>query len=110
MKKEEEFHLDKDSVKERYEELRHEVLSQEEKGLLYSKGLALFIRQGMVGWMQVWSQCAVYAEAVKEEHEKTGRDSEFTDARRQIIMIVANMVLSSGMYKNFAQEGIERCA
>ena len=30
MKKEEEFHLDKDSIQERYEELRQEVLTQEE--------------------------------------------------------------------------------
>lgn len=110
MKKDEEFHLDKESIQQRYEELRQEVLAQEEKGFIYSKGLALFNRQGMVGWLQAWSQCTVYAHGIKEGQEKVEKDIEFTDAHRQIIMIVANMILSSGMYKNFAQEGLERCA
>jgi hypothetical protein len=110
MKKEEEFHLGKESIQQRYEELRQEVLTHEEKGFIYSKGLALFNRQGMAGWLQAWSQCIVYAHGIKEGQEKPEKDTEFAGARRQIIMIVANMILSGGMYKNFAQEGLERCA
>jgi hypothetical protein len=110
MKKEEEFHLGKESIQQRYEELRQEVLTREEKGFIYSKGLAMFIRQGMLGWLQAWSQCTVYAHGIKEGQEKLEKDTELAGARKQIIMIVANMILSGGMYKNFAQEGLERCA
>jgi hypothetical protein len=40
----------------RYEALRRQALG----GIgMQSQGMALFVRHGMVAWMQAWSQCAV---------------------------------------------------
>lgn len=40
----------------RYEVLRRQALG----GVgVQSQGMALFVRRGMVAWMQAWSQCAV---------------------------------------------------
>jgi len=40
----------------RYEALRRQAIG----GVgVQSQGMALFVKRGMVAWMQVWSQCAV---------------------------------------------------
>lgn len=41
---------------ERYEDLRCQVLG-EGMGRGGNAGLALFVRQGMAGWMRAWSDC-----------------------------------------------------
>jgi len=42
-------------VAERYEELRRQVLSPNGRG--GGEGLALFLRQGMNGWIIAWLRC-----------------------------------------------------
>ena len=45
-----------DGLIARYETLRRQALD----GIgMQSQGMALFVRRGMVAWMQAWSQCAV---------------------------------------------------
>jgi hypothetical protein len=40
---------------------RYEVLRRQALGgvVVPSQGMALFVRRGMVAWMQAWSQCAL---------------------------------------------------
>jgi hypothetical protein len=45
-----------DGLIARYETLRRQALD----GIgMQSQGMALFVRRGVVAWMQAWSQCAV---------------------------------------------------
>lgn len=42
---------------ERYEALRGAALGAATTAAPHARGLALFMRQGMVGWMRAWSSC-----------------------------------------------------
>lgn len=84
----------------RYEELRHEVLHG--KILQYdageyarSKGLALFLRHGMVGWLKAWSFCKELKPALPEEKGEPVNNTITDDIKYKAAIILANMALYS---------------
>jgi len=82
-----------DGVTAAYEELRQAVL-EGRTVRAQSQALALFVRQGMLGWMTAWSQCRaarVTGEGVRPP--VTGGAMLADEACIRVIRILAEMVL-----------------
>ena len=79
----------------RYEELRRAVLSGHQSNN-NSWGMALFIRQGFIGWMRAWPMCD--APARPKKCRSTGMaDTQLlvpSSLQEQITILLANMILN----------------
>jgi len=84
--------LDKDMLRGRYEQLRSDVLGT---GYIRSQGYALFLRQGMRRWLEVWSECTVPEHRTKERREVSLPQSFSSDLRREAAILLANMAFHS---------------
>jgi hypothetical protein len=84
-----------DGVVDRYEELRTQVLCRHGRaggGL----GLALFLRQGMKGWLEGWSRGVAAGPAKAPNRSRLGEGMVPWDLRGEVVGILAGMVLSIG--------------
>lgn len=90
-----------DILIKRYEELRNEVINNKisqfaEMHISQNKGHALFLRQGMIGWVKAWSLCKEPRPALPEEPTKQVHNNPVTDdIKSQVTIILANMALYS---------------
>lgn len=89
-----------DILIKRYEELRSEVINSEiaqyaEIHISQNKGRALFLRQGMIGWIKAWSLCTEPRPALAEEPTKQVHNPVTDDIKSQVTIILANMALYS---------------
>lgn len=81
-----------DGLISRYEELRQQALGRP-SGIPRGQGLALLMRSGIAGWMQVWAQCVVAVPASPKQ--RLGEDEIFPfEMHREVTMILAAMVLN----------------
>ena len=80
-----------DELRARYEELRRQILQQDEGGRR-GEGLALFVRRGMKEWISAWSQCTV-SNTKKRQEQTSHEEMIFPDVRSDIVMILTGMVL-----------------
>lgn len=71
-----------------YEGLRRAAL-----GSSRESGFALFVRQGMTGWMQAWSKLEMWEVAVSQIKKSPERDP-LIPLNREAVMILASMALS----------------
>lgn len=84
---------DKSILNTRYEDLRNDVLHSFPEIVKQSQGLALFLRQGMIGWLNAWSKCSPphVVEDKKEEYAYQGLP---VDLRAQVANVLTNMTLN----------------
>jgi hypothetical protein len=76
-----------------YEELRQAVLDRR-IAHAQSQALALFVRQGMLGWVTAWSQCCAVRVTSESARSLTTRAAVLADgAGTQVVRILADMVL-----------------
>ena len=81
--------FDYNEIYDRYEMLRSEALNASG---MHCRGLALFSRQGMSGWMEAWTGCRqVVPEAPVIQYLPTGKSSQLT-------VLLANMILEAEGY------------
>ena len=84
-----------DSWRQRYEHLRRRVLAGESaEG--DSWGLALFVRRGLVAWMNAWPKDEAQAPppARRASPFPENRATFASCLREQIVMLLVNMILS----------------
>lgn len=79
--------------KTRYEDLRRHVLDGHAANGRW--GLALFIRQGLVAWMQAWPGCSPAGSASADPMPRriADRPSLPSNLRSQITSVLVNMLL-----------------
>jgi len=87
--------MDKESLNERYEDLRAESLDSCVRNYQKSRGLALFIRQGMVAWSEAWSKYACCEFQVREEKSVEVEKNLPVDLRSQVTVLLTNMALDA---------------
>jgi hypothetical protein len=75
-----------------YEELRRQVRG-EWGGRRGALGLALFIRQGMKGWMEAWSHCLLGGVAMKLQNPSGPEERVPRDLHAEVVTILASMAL-----------------
>jgi len=76
-----------------YEQLRHEVIERStstSQGL----GLALFLRRGMTGWMQAWSECSRNVEPQMRSVPGGNETIIPLEMRSQLTSLLTGMILS----------------
>ena len=79
-----------DSALLQYESLRSQVLSNHEAIAGRSAGLALFIRQGMLAWMEISHRCAPATSTLDKQPQPPGLSNETTS---EMIKVMANITL-----------------
>lgn len=75
---------------ERYEALRGAALGAAATAAVNARGLALFMRQGMAGWMRAWSSCAAPPPA-----PACGSRGRRSATRPEIVAVLAQMALAA---------------
>ena len=80
-----------DSLLPQYESLRLQVLRKEEEFSARSLGLALFIRQGMLAWMEMYHQCIPVVEEILDTQPET--PSLPYETKSEMIKVMANITL-----------------
>ena len=76
----------------RYEELRRQALAG--NGARSNLGLALFLRRGLVAWMQAWADCAPTRDPSVAGPSR-GEPDLSADARGEMIRVWVDMALSA---------------
>ncbi len=94
------FNCDKEILINRYEELRSDVLHNEnlkydEEENVKNKGLILFLRHGMAGWLKAWSLCKELKPALIEEKVEPIKNTITDDIKYKATIILTNMALYS---------------
>lgn len=80
-----------DSALLQYESLRSQVLKKEEVFSERSLGLALFIRQGMLAWIEMCHQCIPAANSILNKQPETPVLPYET--KSEMIKVMANITL-----------------
>jgi hypothetical protein len=81
-----------DSTLQQYEALRSQALNKQETFYERSLGLALFIRQGMLAWIEVCHRCI----PANSKPEKRPETPVFTyKTTSEMIKVMANIALSN---------------
>jgi hypothetical protein len=83
-------------VVDRYEELRRQQVLSPCGRTSGGLGLALFLRQGMKGWMDGWSRCVAAGPAKTPDRSRPGEGIVLWDLRGEVVAILAGMALSIG--------------
>lgn len=86
--------LNKDNLNTLYEELRQEALYTSVKCYRRSQGLALFIRKGMVVWIQAWTNCTSSLLSVKKEEGNHLERNLPLGLHAEMAILLSNMALS----------------
>jgi hypothetical protein len=81
-----------DSILLQYESLRLQVLSRYRGFSEHGLGLALFIRRGMLAWMEVCHECMP---ADSSRQKKTQPPAFAFGATSEMIKVMANITLSN---------------
>jgi hypothetical protein len=84
---------EKTMIHRRYEELRCDVVQSEPGCFVRNRGLALFLRSGMLGWMEAWLQCKVVREQAEKRDVENPRQELPRDVRGQLVLLLANMAM-----------------
>jgi hypothetical protein len=79
----------------RYEELRRQALTPKSWGG-GTQGLALFLRQGMKGWMDAWSRCHIVEPAKALIDSRSAEEVVPRNLHAEVVTILAAMALSIG--------------
>lgn len=75
-----------------YEELRQAVLDRR-MARAQSQALALFVRQGMLGWVTAWSQCCAVRITSERTRPPALQAAQVADeACNEVVRILAEMV------------------
>jgi len=86
--------LNKDNLNTLYEELRQEALYTSVKCHTRSQGLALFIRKGMIAWMEAWTNCTSSLLSVKKEEGNHLERNLPLGLHAEMAILLSNMALS----------------
>ena len=86
--------LNEDNLHTLYEELRQEALYTSVKCYRRSQGLALFIRKGMVVWIQAWTNCTSSLLPVKKEEGNHLERNLPVNLHTEVAILLSNMALS----------------
>ena len=78
-----------------YEQLRRDVLGISEAGAMKGKGLMLFLRHGMLAWLNAWSECKGAVNETENEREEAKVYMIPGDMKYQAALLLANMALQS---------------
>jgi hypothetical protein len=76
---------------EQYEQLRREAIGHTGQGG-EGLGLALFLRRGMLAWMQAWAHCADHG-ASSARASSTTAAAVPLDLRTQVVTLLADLIL-----------------
>ena len=79
-----------DSALLQYESMRSQVLKKEDVSSAQSLGLALFIRQGMLAWIETCHQCILADSTLDKQTETTVVPYE---TKSEMIKVLANITL-----------------
>lgn len=85
--------LDKSILNTRYEDLRNDVLHSFPEIGNQSQGLVLFLRQGMICWLNAWSKCSP-SHTVEDKKEEYAYQDLPVDLRAQVTNVLTNMTLN----------------
>lgn len=85
--------IDKSILNARYEDLRNDVLHSLPEIGKQSQGLVLFLRQGMIGWLNAWSKCSP-PHTVEDKKEEYAYQDLPVDLRAQVANVLTNMTLN----------------
>ena len=80
---------------EQYENLRNYFMNVFLKDTTNNQELALFVGQGMLEWLKVWSKCALSKPAVKDRNEGCIDDGFSDNLRTQVVLLLTNMALNN---------------
>ena len=80
------------SLCEHYEALRAQATGGY-PGIAASRGLALFLRQGMPGWMLAWSDCALVTRTTAPRSPDDKRNKLLDSLRAEVSMLLVSMAL-----------------
>ena len=86
--------LNKDNLDTLYEELRQEALYTSVKCYRRSQGLALFIRKGMIAWIEAWTNCTSSLLSVKKEEGNHLERNLAVNLHSEMAILLSNMALS----------------
>jgi len=73
-----------------YESLRSQVLEKQESFGQRSPGLALFIRQGMLAWIEICHRCMPATSALDKQRQPSSLAYE---TKSEMIKVMANITL-----------------
>jgi hypothetical protein len=65
------------------------------KNRTYNQELALFVGQGMLEWLEVWSKCAPSKPALKDINEGCIDYGLSDNLRAQVVILLTNMALNN---------------
>ena len=80
-------------IRARYEDLRADVLRHDSNAFVHSRGLAIFVRSGMLGWMDAWLQCKSLNRHPENNSDNIVRHELPLDVRSQLVLVLANMAI-----------------
>jgi hypothetical protein len=84
---------DKSILNARYEDLRNDVLHAFPEIGEHSQVLVLFLRQGMIGWLNAWSTCSP-PHTVENKREEYAYQDLPVDLRAQVANVLTHMTLN----------------
>ncbi|MDL1985471.1 MAG: hypothetical protein LWX54_15045 [Deltaproteobacteria bacterium] len=85
--------IDKSILNARYEDLRNDVLHSFPEIGKQSQGLVLFLRQGMIGWLNAWTKCSP-PRTVEDKKEEYAYQDLPVDLCAQVANVLTNMTLN----------------
>jgi len=77
----------------RYEDLRTDVLRSSDERYVKNQSMVLFLRSGMLGWMESWSRCTVgkgELEGVKQPEKQRNIPIDFRD---KVVELLTTMII-----------------
>ncbi len=86
--------LDQINLSIQYEDLRSEALQYSVNCNSKNHGLALFIRNGMLAWIQAWSSCTLPHISTSEQKTHAPKQSFSSDLNDQVAILLTNMALN----------------
>jgi hypothetical protein len=91
-----------DTLLLQYESLRLQVTREEERFSARTLGLVLFIRHGMLAWMEMCNQCIVAEDAILDRQPES--PALPYETRSEMIKVMANITLFN--LKEFSHGGL----
>jgi hypothetical protein len=88
------YRVDRNTLNQRYEDLRSEVIAASSGTSIGSQGFALFVHQGMIGWIEAWSKCETQPLTDINNKDASMRSNLPLGLRDQMTMLLTNMVIS----------------
>jgi len=79
-----------DGALQQYESLRSQVLNQQQRFAERSLGLALFVRQGMLAWIELWHR---YISELSPRQKRLEPPAFVYETTSEMIKVMANITL-----------------